>query len=331
MSAAVQVMVAEMQVPNLTFKRVDTLVLEQLSPGMLRLNPFGELPVLVHKGRAIYGPHIIVEFLIDEYPDNPVAQKLLVPLSSSSLSHTHLYRAKVRRWFGWVRTAYYYQLAHIWEAVWWGPTLRECFADEVELLKALLATPGREEDTVGAVEAFHHVGSAGELLVSVKPYVEELEPRIAYVEKELAANGGRFLCGGEDASYADLFVLPIVLLCSKYTAQAARTSVAEVLSTFPYTTTWVTALQQRGGPHGPCAKLMAEMSCLHGRPNIQQISNQYGYDYELVGEGSGALVYDPFIRNEALQVLRTHYKSRPGDIFVATYPKVEDCHTAPNS
>ena len=88
MSAAVQVMVAEMQVPNLTFKRVDTLVLEQLSPGMLRLNPFGELPVLVHKGRAIYGPHIIVEFLIDEYPDNPVAQKLLVPLSSSSLSHS---------------------------------------------------------------------------------------------------------------------------------------------------------------------------------------------------------------------------------------------------
>ena len=283
MSAAVQVMVAEIQVPNLTFKRVDTLVLEQLSPGMLRLNPFGELPVLVHKGRAIYGPHIIVEFLIDEYPDNPVAQKLLVPLSSSSLSHTHLYRAKVRRWFGWVRTAYYYQLAHIWEAVWWGPTLRECFADEVELLKALLRPWARGGYGWGG-RGIPSRRKRRRTACRVKPYVEELEPRIAYVEKELAANGGRFLCGGEDASYADLFVLPIVLLCSKYTAQAARTSVAEVLSTFPYTTTWVTALQQRGGPHGPCAKLMAEMSCLHGRPNIQQISNQYGYDYELVGE-----------------------------------------------
>ena len=133
MSAAVQVMVAEMQVPNLTFKRVDTLVLEQLSPGMLRLNPFGELPVLVHKGRAIYGPHIIVEFLIDEYPDNPVAQKLLVPLSSSSLSHTHLYRAKVRRWFGWVRTCWFYELIHVWENDVAGVKLRHRFKTKQDL------------------------------------------------------------------------------------------------------------------------------------------------------------------------------------------------------
>jgi hypothetical protein len=201
--------------------------------------------------------------------------------------------------------------------------LRECFADERQLLDALPKTPGREEDSVSAVEAFRHDGSATSLLASVKPYVDELRPRIAYVEKELAENGGLYLCGGDEASYADLFVLPIVLLCLKYTAQAAGTEAASVLSSFPSTARWVDALQQRGGPHGLCAKLMAEMVCLHGRPSIEQVSQKYGYDYELVGKGHSALVYDPFIRDEALQVLRTHYESRPGDIFVATYPKVK--------
>ncbi len=353
MSAAVQVMVLEMNIPGLIFRRVETLTLQQLSPEFLRLNPFGELPVLVHQGRAIYGPHIIIEFLIDAYPNNAIAQYLLRPLASSA--DAHLYRAKVRRWFGWVRTAYYYQLLHIWEAVWWGPTLRDCFPDESALLEALPSTKGREEDAVSALEAYRHAGnhtgkhektasaestsasieSESSLLASVKPYVDELRPRIAYVEKELEENGGSFLCGGEDASYADIFVLPIVLLCAKYTAmavtslsdsrmdsEACAVTSADVLAEFPRTKAWVFALQQRGGAHGACAKLMDEMVCLHGRPHIRQISQRYGYDYELVGEGDDKIVYDPFIRNDALQVLRKHYVSRPGDIFVATYPKV---------
>ena len=136
-------------------------------------------------------------------------------------------------------------------------------------------------------------------------------------------------------SYADIFVLPIVLLCAKYTAmavtslydsrmdlEACAVTSADVLAEFPRTKAWVFALQQRGGAHGACAKLMDEMVCLHGRPHIRQISQRYGYDYELVGEGDDKIVYDPFIRNDALQVLRKHYVSRPGDIFVATYPKV---------
>ena len=32
-------------------------------------------------------------------------------------------------------------------------------------------------------------------------------------------------------------------------------------------------------------------------------------------------MYDPFIRGAAVAELRRHYASRPGDVFVATYPK----------
>ena len=35
----------------------------------------------------------------------------------------------------------------------------------------------------------------------------------------------------------------------------------------------------------------------------------------------GGLVYDPFIRNDCVELLRRSYKSPPGDIFIATYPK----------
>jgi hypothetical protein len=53
-------MVAEMNLPGLVFKRVETLTLDMLKPmsegGIKELNPFGELPVLTTpQGRAIYG------------------------------------------------------------------------------------------------------------------------------------------------------------------------------------------------------------------------------------------------------------------------------------
>ena len=55
-----QMMVAEMNLPGLVFKRVETLTLDMLKPmsegGIKELNPFGELPVLTTpQGRAIYG------------------------------------------------------------------------------------------------------------------------------------------------------------------------------------------------------------------------------------------------------------------------------------
>lgn len=87
------------------------------------------------------------------------------------------------------------------------------------------------------------------------------------------------------------------------------------------------------------------MLVLHGNPDIKQLSPKYGYDYETVDRNHaivttsclpicdvnptpahfplqvGGLVYDPFIRNDCVELLRQSYESRPGDIFIATYPK----------
>ena len=156
MSASVQVVLAELAGQGLfpcKFVKVDTLTLQNYAPDILKLNPFGELPILVYKGKSIYGPHLIVELICEVLEragsaDGRSAADALMPSDP-------MVRVKVRRWFGWVRTAYYYQLAHVWEALWWGPMLRICYKDEASLANDLPS--GRPEDTVSALESFKHV------------------------------------------------------------------------------------------------------------------------------------------------------------------------------
>ena len=133
----------------------------------------------------------------------------------------------------------------------------------------------------------------------MRPYLDELGPRVDYVEKELREaaleakeTGGPsgYLCGG--FSYADLFTLPIVLLCAKYVFGGNIDP-----STHPHTAAWVDALMAR--PSGDCVRIMREMVVLHGNPDVKQLS-EFGYDYEVVG----GMVYDPFIREECLNLLR---------------------------
>ena len=123
--------------------------------------------------------------------------------------------------------------------------------------------PTWSQDTVSAIEAFAHVAHASD----AQPYLDELGPRVEYVEKELAEaseeakrNGSQetgYLCGS--FSYADLFTLPIVLLCVKYQLGTISPAI------FPHTAKWVKALMDR--PSGDCQRVMSKcrhrLGCTH--------------------------------------------------------------------
>jgi glutathione S-transferase len=51
---------------------VDLIKNEQRSPELLRLNPYGKVPVLVDEEEVIYDSTIINEYLDDEYPHPPL-------------------------------------------------------------------------------------------------------------------------------------------------------------------------------------------------------------------------------------------------------------------
>ena len=67
--------------------------------------------------------------------------------------------------------------------------------------------------------------------------------------------------------------------------------------------------------------LMDEMVCLHGRPHIRRFLSVMAMIMSSLVKVMTKLCMILY-SNDALQVLRKHYVSRPGDIFVATYPKV---------
>ena len=108
------------------------------------------------------------------------------------------------------------------------------------------------QDTVSAIEAFAHVAHRSD----AQPYLDELGPLVEYVEKELSeaseeanrnsSQKSGYLCGG--FSYADLFTLPIVLLCEKYQLGTIDPT------KYPCTVNWMNALMDR--PSGDCQRLM---------------------------------------------------------------------------
>jgi hypothetical protein len=53
---------------------------------------------------------------------------LLLPEGSDAVAVTN--RAHVRKWFGWVRTAHYYQLKHCHDKLCFGPNLKDAFPDK---------------------------------------------------------------------------------------------------------------------------------------------------------------------------------------------------------
>ena len=110
---------------------------------------------------------------------------------------------------------------HLWENDVAGVKLRQRFADRAALEAALKENvlPERAEDAGAMLEAYDHALPVEKLA----PYVLALEPRVRYVDAELAAHGGAFLTGDAAApTYADAFVLPIVALCAHYGVELAK-------------------------------------------------------------------------------------------------------------
>ena len=58
-----------------TSRYVDLLKLEQFSPDFLALNPFGQVPVLVHDGHALRESCVINEFLEEAFPETSLAPR----------------------------------------------------------------------------------------------------------------------------------------------------------------------------------------------------------------------------------------------------------------
>lgn len=73
---------------ELSFEKafVDLMKNEQKSPDMLRLNPYGKVPVLVDEGEAIYDSTVINEYLEDEYPHPP-----LMPADSGERARVRMF------------------------------------------------------------------------------------------------------------------------------------------------------------------------------------------------------------------------------------------------
>lgn len=226
---------------------VDLTSMANLSPHYLQLMPMGEVPVLVHGQRVVFGPHIIVEYI-----DEMLFSKQLVtgdfgssaseadsgggaknvtwaanadPSASSELScrllpSAPIDRAIVRRWFGWCRTAYFYQIEPLYNARILPKRVRENGCHDADAFLNLAASQGvtAEEAHVVAEKCFG--GGMGK--EEDAALVSELLSRIDTVESELRTTSrekrGRSLLGHAHFTYADYFVLAIVLLAEVYSA-----------------------------------------------------------------------------------------------------------------
>ena len=229
---------------------VDTVLLENLAPPFLSLMPFGEVPVLVLDDKVIYGPHIIVEFmdekLFNGFNNNNNNNTEDFSMSDTStrrlLPSIPVERAIVRRWFGWCRTAWFYQIEPLYRhLVLPSRLLAEGIDTQEEFLSRVVCQGGvLPEDASAYLEAAFGDHGLARRDDNMSPYIQELSVRIDTVEAELSlASGGKqgtSLLGHSHYSYADYFVLAIVMLAEVYQGSVV------VPSLHPFTYSWKASL-----------------------------------------------------------------------------------------
>jgi glutathione S-transferase len=187
---------------------VDIMHLQHFQDTYLRIMPFGEVPSLVLGDKGIYGPHIIVELM-----HTMMGSSSSKPQTKGRGIHIHLKgldelntvnRAIVRRWFGWVRTTWHYQLQFFY------------FNAKITRIKKLLtkkeyydildqygsSSPGTE-----AVEEMKELFKEPKAYKDLEPYKCELIQRLQFLNSELTSD---FICG-DDPTYADIFLLTTIL------------------------------------------------------------------------------------------------------------------------
>lgn len=203
-------------------RSLQAFLCENLSNEHLVRMPWGELPTLVDSsGDVVYGSMNIAEFLCDDVEkvaaDSGKPPFGMMPIGANA-------RAHVRKWFGWCKTAWCYQVSHLfWKDVAGKQLLHKFGKDSVGLMEALKTTLGDPQggrvhiDGTHAIHAHKHalaeVGSDPEQRKAERaPYVEELRSRCEYVDAHLQSTGGLFLEGSATPTLADACVAPIMVL-----------------------------------------------------------------------------------------------------------------------
>jgi glutathione S-transferase len=315
-----------------------------------RLTPFGELPALVLKGRdgarCLYGARVIVEHVDaltrgDHWCATFDASTRMTPGDAVA-------RAVARKWAGWARTAWFYQLAPLRLHLLFAPTLRHVFrGDGAALLDAVAAKDcldpaGARDAAAELAEAFAHPHAPGDMA----PYASELWGRVGLVEETLAE--APFLAGASP-SLADAFVLPVVVLAALYHHRCCGASDpafapnavrphdarfvddgraahvwdgpawAEVVAAFPRVAAWAAKLRGVAG----FDRAVSDLGVAHDVPTLDApLFDGKGMAYSLLRLPDGRFVpHPPCVKPSAVAELRRSFLSRAGDVFVCTYPK----------
>lgn len=211
--------------------QINSLNLENFQAEYLKIMPFGELPALVVNNRSIYGPHIIIEAMqsfihIDrelygkkenfqdfthENNQSDPAPAVIMLKALHELSAVQ--RAITRRWFGWMRTAWYYQIQFLCTHNKFIKVKKQ-FSTLEEFLVHLKPFTSKSSKLAAdeLIEEYTNEKSDEDL----HHYKYELAQRLLYVESELRNISGEsvkisFLCGSEP-TYCDIFVLLTVVL-----------------------------------------------------------------------------------------------------------------------
>lgn len=187
---------------------IDTIHLQNYQDSYLRIMPFGEVPSLVIGDKGIYGPHIIAELM-----HTVMGSSSSKPQTRGRGIHIHLKgmdslspieRAIVRRWFGWVRTTWHYQLQYFYYNASMKKIKKEKsqkeYYDAIESFCA--SSPGKE-----AVEEIKEMFENPKSYKELEPYACELMQRLQFLNAELTND---FICG-IDPTYADIFLLTTII------------------------------------------------------------------------------------------------------------------------
>jgi len=213
---------ANISIPHWEKRPLRAFMCENFSNEHLVRMPWGEIPTLVDTtGDVVYGSMNIAEFLCDDVEkvaaDTGKSPFGMMPTGANA-------RAHVRKWFGWCKTAWYYQVNPLfWKDVAGKQLLHKFGKDSVGLIDALKTTLGDPQggrvhiDGTHAIHAHKHalaeVGSDPEKIKAERdPYIEELRGRCEYVDAHLQSTGGLFLEGFASPSLADACVAPIIVL-----------------------------------------------------------------------------------------------------------------------
>jgi len=208
---------AEKQLP-FESRYVDLLQLQQHEPDFLRLNPTGQVPVLVHDGRTITESGLILEYLEDTFPERPLRPQSLAE------------RYEARSWIKYVEERMAAYVCLLGWLQFTRPTLPRTTLERARHTSGRLP-PERRELWQKALDAAYTPQETA--------FVREALA-FAVAKLERALQGSAWLAG-EAYSIADIALVP--------TVRALRAVASEIVNAqrSPRTLEWLARAEQRPG------------------------------------------------------------------------------------